>query len=175
MDTLQAAIFERVLRPLAQHYFRAPVLPEHMELSDVFFVKYSAAPGEQRELVPHVDGSIFSFNILLNDPHDFDGGGTWFESGGGRTVNLGRGAAVAHSGQARHSGVAISRGERYLLVGFVGCSPYPYCTAATAHAESDAFHKFGTAAWDRRPTPCVAREAFDPLVCQIEALQCDLT
>ena len=31
-----------------------------------------------------------------------------------------RGDAVGHSGQVRHGGVPITRGERYLLVGFIG-------------------------------------------------------
>ena len=44
--------------------------------------RYSAATGEQRALSMHTDGSIFSFNLLLNSPDDFDGGGTFFEDGG---------------------------------------------------------------------------------------------
>lgn len=102
----------------------------------------------------HTDGSIFSFNLLLNEPTDFDGGGTFFEATGQTVsadtitrspchaessrqplplvrpprhatppqVRASRGAAVGHSGQARHSGVAITRGERYLLVGFIACA-----------------------------------------------------
>ena len=159
---VRAKLFKHVLRPLAPLYFPPSHLPELMELSDCFFVKYSAAEGEQRELTTHADGSIFSFNILLNDPTEFDGGGTWFESGGGRVVRLARGSAVGHSGRARHAGMAITRGERYLLVGFVGCASYPYCTAAAEHGESDAFLKFGPTAWGRTPMACLPRDAFSP-------------
>ena len=78
--------------------------------------------------------------------------GTFFEASG-LTARETRGAAVGHSGQVRHSGVAITRGERYLLVGFIGCSTYPYAADGdgAAHAERDGFCKFGSGAWERRP------------------------
>ena len=49
----------------------------------------------------------------------------------------------------------ITSGERYLLVGFIGCVAYPYTPSLAAHAEADAFGKFGAAAWDRTPHPPV--------------------
>ena len=103
----------------------------------------------------HTDGSIFSFNVLLSDPPAFDGGGTFFEPQR-RTVTPPRGAALGHSGQVRHSGVAITRGERYLLVGFVGCRASPYSLQAADWAAHDAWCKFGAAAWDRSPAETVA-------------------
>ena len=51
---VRAAVFRRVLCPLAPIYFPPGFLPEHLELRDAFYVKYSAAPGEQRELELHV-------------------------------------------------------------------------------------------------------------------------
>ena len=65
------------------------------------------------------------------------------------TVSPPRGAAIGHSGQVRHSGVAITRGERYILVGFVGCTASPYTVHAADWAAHDAFLKFGAAAWGR--------------------------
>jgi len=40
-------------------------------------IKYNASAG-QRELLPHRDGSVFSFNIALNDDNEYKGGGTSF-------------------------------------------------------------------------------------------------
>lgn len=149
---IRTTIFKRVLRPLAPHFLPSPALPEHLELIDCFFVKYSAAKGGQKELQSHSDGSTFSFNILLNEPSDFEGGGTRFEKSG-KVVHVKRGAALGHSGHVEHSGVAISAGERYLLVGFVGCVVYPYTHELLAEAENDAYGKFGGAAWDRSKVP----------------------
>lgn len=160
---IREALFVRVLRPLAAHYLPPPVLPEHLEMIDLFYVKYSAAAGEQAGLNLHTDGSLFSFNVLLNDPADFEGGGTHFEptTSAPHTCRPTRGSAVAHSGHVEHAGLPITSGERYILVGFVGCVTYPYTKSLAAHNERDAYGKFGGSAWDRSPTavatavPCV--------------------
>ena len=39
-----------------------------LSFRDLFFACYSAAPGGQRELALHRDGSVLSFNILLSHP-----------------------------------------------------------------------------------------------------------
>ena len=118
---VREALFRRVLRPLAPIYMPRPALPEHLEVIDLFYLRYSAAAGEQRGLklhkdgslfsiaspcislqLPsapcvhaglklHKDGSLFSFNVLLNEPSAFQGGGTMFEPSG-HTVRLERGA-----------------------------------------------------------------------------------
>lgn len=128
------------------HHISHPLACNHAQ--DIFFVKYSAAAGAQRDLRVHTDGSVFSFNVLLNEPTDFDGGGTIFEASG-LTVKPSRGTAIGHSGRVRHGGVAISRGERYLLVGFVGCANATYHTKQPAEAAQDAHAKFGDGAWER--------------------------
>ena len=158
-------LFRRVLRPLAPIYFLPGLpsghafLPEHLELRDCFFVKYSAAAGGQRSLVLHTDGSIFSFNILLSDPNGgFEGGGTFFEPSG-VTVRPARGCALGHSGQVRHCGVEITRGDRYLLVGFVGCRERPYELQQAELAAHDAYLKFGEGAWDRSKLPELSKLA----------------
>lgn len=43
-------------------------------LLDAFIVKYDAE--RQNHLQLHTDASLLSFNILLNDGSEFDGGGT---------------------------------------------------------------------------------------------------
>lgn len=50
-----------------------------------------------------------SFNILLNDPKEFEGGHTRFE-GLARTVPIGQGHIIMHTGKARHSGETVTRG-----------------------------------------------------------------
>jgi len=56
--------------------------------------------------------------VLLNDPSDFDGGGTYIEADD-HTYLIGQGDCFVHSGKLRHGGQAVTRGERYVLVAFV--------------------------------------------------------
>ena len=93
-----------VRESLAERLF--PVLLRLYELTDhslhfrdLFFVKYEAKPGEQAGLDLHRDGSILSFNLLLNSRDDFEGGGTYFEQEN-NTYCLQRGDCLAHSGKA---------------------------------------------------------------------------
>jgi hypothetical protein len=46
---------------------------------DGFVMKYDAEGG-QKELSPHRDVSVLSFNIALNPSDEYTGGGTWFQS-----------------------------------------------------------------------------------------------
>ena len=70
--------------------------------------------------------TIFSYNIALSDPEDYENGGTYFPSlnavhGSARelTFKPGRGAGIAHPSKFKHGGTAITHGTRYLLVGFL--------------------------------------------------------
>jgi hypothetical protein len=86
-------------------------------LADGFVVKYDAAGG-QRELKPHRDGSVLSFNIALNPASEFEGGGTWFASLDD-AIKIDQGEMVTHSSALLHGGHGITSGKRYILVGFV--------------------------------------------------------
>jgi len=86
-----------------------------IDFYDLFVVNYNST--RQNFLEMHTDGSDISFNILLSDPNDFEGGGTYFEDG--LTTKLERGDMLIHSGKVRHSGLEITKGERFILVGFV--------------------------------------------------------
>ena len=67
-------------------------------------VKYeSGVPDGQTMLATHRDGSLLSFNILLN-------------------FQLRQGEVITHCGKLRHSGNHITRGRRYILVGFVNAT-----------------------------------------------------
>jgi len=48
-----------------------------------------------------------------------EGGGTRFLSHGIGTFHSSMTSMLAHSGKLRHEGLPISRGRRYLLVGFI--------------------------------------------------------
>ena len=115
----------------------------HLEVNDLFFVKYDAA--HQASLGPHRDGSLVSFSIAMNAPDEFTGGGTFFEhpeieaaaaacdgtARCAREVEERRaddlvvvrpsavGDLISHSGKLVHGGVAITEGLRYIVVGFV--------------------------------------------------------
>ena len=92
-------------------------LPETIEfnINDFFVVKYNSEM--QNELELHKDGSFLSVNILLSDPSDFEGGGTFFND---NTISsLEQGDVLVHSGNIMHSGVKIKKGTRYILVAFV--------------------------------------------------------
>lgn len=89
-----------------------------LSFRELFFVKYEARAGERAELPLHRDGSVLSFNILLNPAAEFTGGGTFFEDSG-RTIHITQGDAVVHSGKVRHAGVSVLSGRRMILVGFL--------------------------------------------------------
>ena len=90
-------------------------------VSDAFVVKYNASSG-QRELKPHRDGSVFSFNIALNDLSEYEGGGTSFRALGGDelgAIRSPKGHLMAHSSALMHGGHPLVSGTRYILVVFV--------------------------------------------------------
>lgn len=99
---------------LIKKKYRLPDFIE-LEIKDLFIVKYSI--DTQNKLNLHKDGSFFSFNILLNNVSDFEGGGTYFEDG--LIYNSEKGELMIHCGKIRHAGFPITMGERYLLVGFI--------------------------------------------------------
>jgi len=86
------------------------------DLNDIFLVKYDE--NDQKELAEHNDGSFISFNIMLSDYSEYDGGGTHFVEEN-ETVFLNRGDMLLHSSQLKHAGKPLTRGTRYILVFFV--------------------------------------------------------
>ncbi|CAI5745316.1 unnamed protein product [Peronospora destructor] len=92
---------------------------------DLFFVKYEARIGERSDLALHRDGSVLSFNVLLNSADDFTGGGTYFDATK-RTVHITQGDVVVHSGKMLHAGAPVLSGIRQLLVGFLDVADSPF-------------------------------------------------
>ena len=103
-----------------------------LRVVDAFVVKYNATAG-QRELKPHRDGSVFSFNVALNDLDEYNDGGTSFRILQRLSNNDSRyrsshirskkGHILAHSSALVHGGHPVSKGVRYLLVVFVSVDP----------------------------------------------------
>eukprot|EP00039_Didymoeca_costata_P013451 m.204670 g.204670 ORF g.204670 m.204670 type:complete len:556 (+) comp15777_c0_seq3:124-1791(+) len=76
----------------------------------------------QGHLDAHRDGSedtVISYNILLNDAGDFDGGGTFLQAFNRKAAISKAGYAVTHPSKLRHGGAPVKRGQRYILVGFM--------------------------------------------------------
>ena len=91
----------------------------NLSFNDIFIVKYEY--NKQNNLEKHLDGSLFSFNILLNDPNDFEGGGTrFYYKNDIISCENTKGGLIIHSGKVYHEGIPITKGIRYILVGFIG-------------------------------------------------------
>ncbi|MEC7984746.1 MAG: hypothetical protein VX278_06260 [Myxococcota bacterium] len=99
----------QVLRPI----FRRDYYAHFQSFHDLFIVRYQAE--EQRDLVTHRDGPPMSFVLQLND--DFQGGGTTINSLS-RSLVHNVGDLCVHSGWLLHGAAAVTRGTRYVLIGF---------------------------------------------------------
>ena len=73
----------------------------------------------QPGLGPHRDESELSFNLLLSDAGDFEGGGTYFPGITPPVVRPQRGDLLSHYGGLTHASVPTTGGQRYILVGFL--------------------------------------------------------
>ncbi|KAI8325393.1 hypothetical protein GQ54DRAFT_295443 [Martensiomyces pterosporus] len=100
-----------------------PKLEEHTGIQrgywafrDLFIIGYHA--DRQRALEAHTDGCLASLTLLLNDPGEFEGGGTYFEKFKLHVMQS-PGDAWIHDANLQHSGVAISRGTRIIMVAFM--------------------------------------------------------
>jgi hypothetical protein len=123
-------ILQHRIYPNLRHQFGSFLpAPDKLRVADGFVVKYDAKNG-QKELRPHRDGSVLSFNIALNPSHQYNGGGTWFASpttstlaesmpDSGTVIQLEQGHMVSHASALLHGGHPISSGIRYILVAFV--------------------------------------------------------
>lgn len=105
------------MKTISKKVHKSYGLHENMivNINDLFVVKYKE--DAQNYLEMHKDGSFLSFNILLSDKNDFEGGGTYFDDG--LTSHLEQGDILIHSSRIKHSGLPIVKGIRYLLVGFL--------------------------------------------------------
>jgi hypothetical protein len=84
-------------------------------LDDLFVVKYTSEG--QSSLIRHTDAGNVSFMVALSMFGDYDGGGTYFDDIND-TVHLEQGQILVFDAELFHKGNPITRGTRYLLVGF---------------------------------------------------------
>jgi hypothetical protein len=122
LQFLKLALVERIYPLLRAQFGMFLPDPHKLRLADGFVVKYDADQG-QKELKPHRDGSVLSFNIALNPASEFEGGGTWFASLDA-AIKIDQGEIVSHSSALLHGGHGITSGKRYILVGFVILEEY---------------------------------------------------
>lgn len=98
----------------------------------VVVTEYSAGEAEFKRIERHVDAGQMTFSVLLNDPREFQGGGTRFfgrvwHPENDTTTTLSEnyilapreaGTLVFHGGFVTHESVPVREGTRYLLIGF---------------------------------------------------------
>ncbi|KAF1784084.1 Ankyrin repeat-containing domain [Phytophthora cactorum] len=113
---VRSALADRLFPQIAKRY----QLPKTKRLlfRDLFF-------GERSELALHRDGSVLSFNLLLNSADEFTGGGTYFDATK-HTVHITQGDAAVHSGKVLHGGAPVLTGIRQILVGFLDVADCVY-------------------------------------------------
>lgn len=122
LQFLRRALVERIYPALRQQFGTYVPDPHKLRVADGFVVKYDAKAG-QKELKPHRDGSVLSFNVALNPSDQYEGGGTWFASLDD-AIRLEQGAMVSHASGLLHGGHNITQGQRYILVAFVILEDY---------------------------------------------------
>jgi len=109
----------------------------HLQVSDIFIVRYASADGDQNTLPSHTDGCKYSFNMLLSEETSFEGGGTYFDVVD-RTLKPKQGEILIHRGDLRHAGMPVTAGTRYILVGFVNVKQNQDAAGAEVILDQDA-------------------------------------
>lgn len=108
---------------------------------DLFVVKYN--PEGQALLRHHRDVSELSFVVTLSEATQFDGGGTHYYHTD-QTIRGDCGDVVMHCGKVKHGGSPVTRGVRYILIGFMEVrSPHmrlPDKALTDAFADDDKRH-----------------------------------
>ncbi|ETR78735.1 nuclease PIN [Afipia sp. P52-10] len=121
-DTTTHAIKSLVTKRLNENdLFRAAARPK--KISPLLLSRYE--PG--MEYGTHVDDALMqgmrtdvAFTLFLNEPADYDGGELVIESTAGEdAVKLAAGSMVVYEATTLHRVAPVSRGERYVVVGWI--------------------------------------------------------
>lgn len=118
--TVFSLISERIT-PIIEEKYNIP--KGIIGITEAFVIKYDM--NGQRQLAPHLDGSEFSFIIMLND--EYEGGGTYFVN---EEIFVGKGSpgtVVIFCGQNKHMARPITSGTRYILAGFMNLGYEDIC------------------------------------------------
>ncbi|MDC1151831.1 hypothetical protein OAS95_04610 [Pelagibacteraceae bacterium] len=110
-------IVAETLNPVINKIKMSYSLPEDMVINIVELFILKDSYDTQKQVETHHDMSLISFNILLTDTVNFEGGNTYFDDG--ITCRLEQGDILIHSSRIKHSDLPITSGCRYSLVGFV--------------------------------------------------------
>lgn len=110
---LEQVVKDRLFPELAEYY---EFKESDIEFRDIFLVKYNV--NAQKGLKIHTDGCLFSLTLLVSNPNDFEGGGTYYQSID-QVLHLGQGDVAYHDARVMHSGIDITKGSRYILVAFI--------------------------------------------------------
>jgi hypothetical protein len=134
LQFIRRTLLHRIYPNLRSQFSTYLPAPQNLRVADGFVVKYDANNG-QKELKPHRDGSVLSFNIALNPSSHYEGGGTWFASipsssspttdcESTKVIQLEQGQMLSHASALLHGGHPITSGIRYILVAFVILEDY---------------------------------------------------
>ena len=97
-QALQPLVDETILPLLAAHF---GFTTAECRVHDLFLIKYECGTDNQQDrLLPHRDGNLLSFSVLLSKPADFSGGGLRFHSLGPLCDAVGCSAAAAAAAAA---------------------------------------------------------------------------
>lgn len=118
--------FHHTVHPLLEQQFLVDKKKKsgRFYVHDAFVVRYQAQGGGSSSSCPylpiHVDESTHSFVLTLNDHENFTGGGTYFCDWDCLVSPTKPGVLVSFRGDSlRHGGNPVTRGERYILAGFL--------------------------------------------------------
>lgn len=89
------------------------------KINIAFIVKYDV--DKQTNLKPHHDASVYTIDIALNAPPEYEGGGVYYTRQQHAITNLKKGSCIIHPGRMthHHAGLPITKGKRYILVSFM--------------------------------------------------------
>jgi len=91
---------------------------EFTSSSEPHIVKYDLSSRAKSRLETHTDNSDITMICTLSTTKSYRGGGTFFEALK-RNIKSEQGEVLFFEGKHRHRGMKITKGERYLLVGFL--------------------------------------------------------
>mmetsp|Transcript_21746 Transcript_21746/g.53924 ORF Transcript_21746/g.53924 Transcript_21746/m.53924 type:complete len:394 (+) Transcript_21746:150-1331(+) len=117
-ELINEQLLPRIFASVVKAYDCCATHPSDLRIGGARVVRYDAAAG-QVELGMHRDFLALTVNIALNDPAEYEGGGTTVEAFSETPIRLQKGHALIHPGDVRHAGSTITSGSRYVLVLFL--------------------------------------------------------
>jgi hypothetical protein len=116
LDNMWDSLLHKIIAPIVKFFYLGI---ETKDTNISFIVKYSM--DGQKKLKPHHDSSSYTVNIALNNPNEYEGGGTRFIKSGYVKKGSSIGTMLLHPGRVTHyhEGLPITKGERYILVAFI--------------------------------------------------------